>query len=143
MKVWRIFPLLVLTAVGCGDSDRVALNVYVVVPADVPTIEAGVLALSLWSYDPGIADVSATLVDENVVSFRHVTGQGSIFSIRVAGRVADPWRHYLSAVGCAEASEGWRRVLWDGIEGVAAPRVVEMRYLGPAGGNCPVAPTGG
>jgi hypothetical protein len=140
MKFWRLFSALAITAAGCGSGDSVALDVQVIIPADVPTIDAGVLYLSLWSYDPGIADVAATLVDRDVASFSHITGQASTAPMRVAGRVADPQRHYISVEGCAGTSEDWRRVLWDGIEGVAAPRVVEMRYLGTGGGSCSVEP---
>lgn len=46
MRVWSVLPVLVLTAAGCSDGDSVALDVQVVVPADMPTIEAGVLVLT-------------------------------------------------------------------------------------------------
>ncbi len=120
--------LLGISLLGCGPGDTVALSVQVAVPATVPTIDAGELYLSLWTYDPGIADVGATLADVDRAAFRHAVGERNALVMRVAGHLPDGWRHYITVEGCRSTPQGRVAVLWDGIEGIAAPRVVEMQY---------------
>jgi len=129
--------LLGISLLGCGpgdtvalsvQGDTVALSVQVAVPATVPTIDAGELYLSLWTYDPGIADARATLADVDRAAFRHAVGERNTLVMRVAGHVPDGWRYYITVEGCRSTPQGRVAVLWDGIEGTAAPSVVEMQY---------------
>ncbi|HKC37992.1 MAG TPA: hypothetical protein VKC15_00475, partial [Gemmatimonadales bacterium] len=53
---------------GCGRGQYVALNVQVVIPAEVRTITDGELLLRLWSYDPTVADLAATMTDVQYVA---------------------------------------------------------------------------
>ena len=66
---------------GC-DSD-VDQRVRVIVPADVPGIASGVIRLSLWVYDPLLADAPATLADLDSVRFSHVQGRAQTFHLFV------------------------------------------------------------
>src|SRR5882762_2265838 len=53
---------------GCGSGQYVALDVQVVIPTEVRTISDGELLLRLWSYDPTVADLAATMTDVQHVS---------------------------------------------------------------------------
>jgi len=108
---------------GCGRGQYVAVNVQVVIPAEVRTITDGELLLRLWSYDPTVADLAATMTDVQSVSLSHAAGQRNVVPMRVSGRIFYGWRYYISVQGC----EGSLEVLWDGLVGVGAPRVVEMQ----------------
>jgi hypothetical protein len=127
MKLWVYATLLGVLLLSCS-GDTVVLRVQVIIPATVPTIEAGELHLSLWAYDPGIADVGATLADRVRAPFEHIAGQRNIILMRVMGHVPGGWRYYISVEGCESTPDGQVAVLWDGIEGTGAPAVVEMRY---------------
>ena len=108
---------------GCGSGQYVALDVQVVIPAEVRTISDGELSLRLWSYDPSIADLAATLTDVEHASFSHAAGQRNVSLMRVTGHINYGWRYYITVQGC----EGSLEVLWDGQQGTGAPRVVEMQ----------------
>jgi hypothetical protein len=101
----------------------------------VPSIENGVLRLSLWSFDDNIADASATLVDRDETEFSHLMGQRDEYLMHVGGDIGSGMRHYITVRGCEITPEGEIYVMWDGIEGIATPSEVEMHYIGPSG-NC-------
>src|SRR6267378_2284355 len=63
---------------GCGSGQYVALDVQVVIPAEVRTISDGELSLRLWSYDPTVADLAATMTDVQHVSLSHAAGQRKV-----------------------------------------------------------------
>ena len=52
MKRIGLLAVLGVLAPSCGPGDDVAVAVQVIVPAQIPAIDTGVLYLSLWSYDP-------------------------------------------------------------------------------------------
>jgi hypothetical protein len=134
MKSRTTLAALACATLSCGADTEVQLDVTVIIPAEVSTIESGVLRLSLWSFDEMIADVSATLVDTDEALFAHVLGQRNDFLMHVAGDIGSGLRHYITVRGCEITPEGEVHVLWDGIEGLATPSEVEMRYIGPSGG---------
>lgn len=133
MKRKVTLAALVLGIASCGSSSGVDLDVAVTITADVPTIEAGMLRLSLWSFDSNIADLPATLVAVDEVRFTHAQGSRDEVSMHVAGDIEDGRRHYSTVRGCELTATGWIYVLWDGIEGIGTPSEVEMRYIGPSG----------
>jgi len=120
---WMIPAALGVALLSCGSGQYVALDVQVVIPAEVRTITVGELLLRLWTYDPTIADLAASLTDVEHTPLSHAAGQRDVVLMRVAGRTAYGWRHYITVQGC----EGSLEVLWDGQQGIGAPRVVEMQ----------------
>ena len=55
-------------------SEDVDLRVRVIVPAEIQSVSSGVLRMSLWAYDPGLADAPASLVDAASLFFAHTKG---------------------------------------------------------------------
>ena len=136
MRSSILFTLLGIALVSCGPDETVALRVdetvalrvQVVIPANVPTIGTGQLYLSLWSYDPGIADVGATLVDVGRTSFAHALGERDVLQMRVGGHITGGWRPYITVEGCQATPQGMVAVLWDGLQETGTPSSVEMQY---------------
>lgn len=118
----------VSAVVSCRDSD-VDLVVTVTVPAEIPSISSGVLRLSLWSYDPMLADAPAMLADADSVRFSHSHGAANTFRMRVHRRVPGGLRTYITVRGFEFAAECEKYVLWDGIEGSGMPSNVVMRAV--------------
>ena len=113
---------------GC-ETGSVVLPVSVVVPAAVPTVASGVLRLSLWVYDPMLADAPATLADADSVRFTHRVGTTTQFRLKVSADVPGGQKYYITVRGY-ELSEGCEKyILWDGQEGTGAPRDVVMRSV--------------
>ena len=117
---------------SCRDDD-VVLPVTVIVPPEIAAIPSGVLRLSLWTYDPLLADAPATLADADSVRFAHTAGTQDSFRMHVEGRVPGGMRHYITIRGFELTAECEKYILWDGIEGTGAPRTVVMRAV-PAPG---------
>ncbi len=121
---WTIpFAALGAGLLSCMRPPQAAWNVQVVIPADVPTIAPGELQLRLWDYDPGITDFGPGMVDLRTTAFSHTVGQPDVFQLRVAGATFLGAHHFITVQGCVGEDE----VLWDGLPGRAAPRVVVMR----------------
>lgn len=128
----RLALLGVAAGVWSGACTSWWLNyhVRVVIPAEIQSIDQGVLRLSLWSYDPLLADAPADLVDEHEVSFSHAGGASQSLTMLVRGDIGDGRRPYITVRGYELTSSGEAYVLWDGIEGVGMPREVVMRSVG-------------
>lgn len=114
------------------DSD-VDQQVRVIVPADVPSIPAGVIRMYLWVYDPLLADAPATLADMDTVHFSHVQGRTESFQLFVEADVPGRQKHYISAEGFELTNECELRVLWDGLGETASPSVIVMEPVPDAG----------
>jgi hypothetical protein len=111
---------------GCRSED-VNLRVKVIVPAEIPSVSSGVLRMSLWAYDPQIADAPASLVDADSLFFAHTAGERYEGWMTVQGNVPAGTRHYITVRGFELLQNGEKYILWDGIEGTAAPTIVVMR----------------
>jgi hypothetical protein len=112
--------------VACGTED-VDLRVRVIVPAEIPSVSSGVLRMSLWAYDPHLADAPASLVDVASLFFAHTEGEQNEVWMSVKGNVPSGTRHYITVRGFEVLPSGEKYILWDGIEGTAAPTTVVMR----------------
>jgi hypothetical protein len=108
-------------------SEDVNLRVRVIVPAAIPSVSSGVLRLSLWAYDPQLADAPASLVDAASHSFAHTQGKQNEVWMIVQGNVPSGARHYITVRGFEVGPSGENYILWDGIEGTAAPTTVVMK----------------
>ena len=140
MRRSRVGITLAFLAVSLACSaEDVSLRVQVLVPADVPSITSGVLRLSLWVYDPHLADAPATLADADSALFSHRAGEPDVVSMHVRGHVSGGMRHYITVRGFELTPDGETYVLWDGIEGTAAPRNVTMQYIGDTRAEAPSA----
>jgi len=117
-----------LLTAGCASDPE--YDVSVVIPADVPTIESGVLRLSYFSSDPRLADAAATLVDEDELMFSHVLGTADEMVMRVSGEPPHS-RVYLVVRGYGLTDAGEVYVLWDGQERIGIPDRVVMQVTGP------------
>ena len=111
---------------ACGSED-VDLRVKVIVPAEIPSVFSGVLRMSLWTYDPHIADAPASLVDATSLSFAHTQGEQNEAWMSVQGKVPSGARPYITVRGFEVLPSGEKYILWDGIEGTGAPTTVVMR----------------
>jgi len=87
-----------ITVTSCRE-DNVYLPVTVIVPAEIASLSPAELRLSLWTYDPSLADAPATLVDADSVRFSHVPGTQDRFRMHVEGRIPEGFRHYISVRG--------------------------------------------
>lgn len=116
---------------GC-DSD-VDQQVRVIVPADIADIPTGVIRMSLWVYDPLLADAPATLADVDSVRFSHAQGRTQTFHLFVEADVPGHQKHYLSAEGFDLSAQCELRVLWDGLRETASPSVIIMEPVPNAG----------
>lgn len=110
---------------ACGSED-VSLRVLVIVPAEIPSISSGVLRMSLWAYDPHLADAPASLVDADSLFFSHRAGERDEGWMSVEGDVPSGARHYITVRGFELTPTGERYILWDGISGTATPTIVVM-----------------
>lgn len=119
--------LLLVAAFGCADG--FSHSVQVTIPADIPSIPDGRLYLTLYQYDPLLADGPAQRVDQQVVMFSHDAGTRTVRLMQVSGDIERGNRHYIAVEGCMMTSEGERRVLHDGLM-VDTPDEVTMRWLG-------------
>jgi hypothetical protein len=108
-------------------SEDVDLRVRVIVPAEIPSVSSGVLRMSLWAYDPQLADAPASLVDAASLSFAHRNGEQNEVWMSVQGSVPSGARRYLTVRGFEVLPSGEKYILWDGIEGKGAPTTVVMR----------------
>lgn len=124
--------LLALLLVSAACSDDLVHSVEIVVPPEIPSISDGRLYVSLWSYDPRLADGPARLADWRELRFRHQGGRPTRVSVYVGAEVSARERQYLSVAGCEVTIEGSVFVLWDGQQGLGMPRRVTMeRTLSP------------
>jgi hypothetical protein len=138
MRTSRVGIMSAFLAVSFAcSSEDVSLRVQVLIPADVPSITSGVLRLSLWVYDPHLADAPATLTDADAALFSHRAGEPDALWMHVRGHAGGGMRHYITVQGFEVTPEGERYVLWDGIEGTAAPRTVTMQYIGAVRAEAP------
>lgn len=110
-------------------SDQVSHVVQVVIPADIPTVDAGRLRAQLWAYDPGLADAPATLIDTHAVPFSHRAGATESVRMRVAGEIPAGMKAYLTVRGSEAAVGGERYILWDGQQQTGMPRLVTMQWV--------------
>jgi hypothetical protein len=117
-----------VTLTAC-DTGVVTLPVTVVVPAAVPTVSSGVLRLSLWVYDPLLADAPASLADIDSVRFTHQAGTTREFRLRVSADVPGRQKYYITVRGFELSGECERYILWDGQEGPGVPREIVMRSV--------------
>lgn len=108
-------------------SEDVHLRVRVIVPPEVPSVSSGVLRMSLWAYEPHIADAPASLVDADSLFFAHTEGEQNEVWMTVQGNVPSGTRHYITVRGFEVLPSGEKYILWDGIEGTGAPTTVLMR----------------
>jgi hypothetical protein len=112
--------------VACRSED-VDLRVTVIVPAEIPSVSSGVLRMSLWAYDPLLADAPASLVDAASLFFAHTKGERNVVWMNVHGNVPSGTRHYLTVRGFEVLPSGEKYILWDGIEGTGTPSTIVMR----------------
>src|SRR5688572_18943960 len=117
-----------VTLAAC-DTGVVTLPVSVVVPAAVPTVSSGVLRLSLWVYDPMLADAPATLADADSVRFTHQTGKTTQFQMTVSADVPGRQMYYITVRGYELSAQCEKYILWDGQERTGAPRDIVMRSV--------------
>lgn len=133
MMMTKVHALL--AALACGwllaacDTGDVDLRVTVTVPSEIATVSSGVLRLSLWVYDPMLADAPASLADADSIRFSHQSGTPNEFRLRVKAHVPGRQQHYITIRGFEFAPECERYILWDGIEGTKAPARVVMRAV--------------
>lgn len=127
MATRKLALLAALLSWGCAKH-VIEIDVGVIIPAEVPTIASGELQLSLWEYNPLIADVSATLVGRQTGRFAHRQGERDEFRMQVGGSVSE--RYYITINGYETTGSGENRVLWGRIEGVGVPQIVTMVYVG-------------
>ena len=121
-----VASLLAVLLGGC--SDIVNHSVSVVIPAEIPTIESGVLRLSLFSFDPNVADIAASLVDRQELAFIHACGERDEFRMDVSGAIEDDWQYYIDVRGYELTPDGEVYVLGDGV-GVETPSEVVMQPI--------------
>lgn len=115
---------------ACGGEDgQLVHRLDVVIGADVRTIEAGQLNVSLYAYDPGIADKLADTLDIQRVPFSHAQGTATTTAVTLTGRVPDGFETYIGVEGYEYQGDVLNRVLWDGLEGIGMPTQVQMREL--------------
>lgn len=127
MKLRSGILLILLTLCLACRSEDAEHRVTVFVPEEAPSVTSGVLRLSLWAYDPALADAPATLVDADVASFSRVQGEVNRIHMLVRGPIPAGMQRYLTVRGFEVTSGGERYILWDGLEGTGTPRVVVMR----------------
>ena len=108
-------------------SEDVDLRVRVIVPAEIPSVSSGVLRMSLWAYDPHLADAPASLVDAASLFFAHRNGEQNEVWMSVHGNGPSGTRHYITVRGFEVLPSGEKYILWDGIEGTGAPTTIVMR----------------
>lgn len=117
-----------ILGLGCR-SDQVNHLVQVVIPAGIPTVDAGRLRAELWAYDPALADAPATLIDTHVVPFAHRAGSVESVRMRLSGEVPAGMQAYLTVRGYEAAPGGERYILWDGQQQTGMPRFVTMQLV--------------
>jgi hypothetical protein len=120
-KLLRSFVAVLVAALpiaGC-DSGTLDLQITATIPSEIASIPSGVLRLSLWVYDPMLADAPAALADEDSVRFSHTTGRASEFRFHVGTDVPTGQKYYVTLRGFELTATCERYVLWDGIEGRA------------------------
>jgi hypothetical protein len=128
----RMMTWTAVAALGLAcRSDDVDLRVNVIVPAEIPSVSSGMLRMSLWAYDPRLADAPATLVDAEARAFEHVQGVPDLMWMTVRGTVPSGAQYFLSVRGFEVRADGERYILWDGLEGTLAPTIVVMRAVPP------------
>lgn len=127
MMTWMAVATL---GVACR-SDSVDLGVAVIVPAEIPSVSSGVLRMSLWAYDPRLADAPAMLIDAEERHFDHAQGVQDLLRMSVGGTVPSGAQYFLSVRGFEVRADGERYILWDGLEGTLAPTIVVMRAVPP------------
>jgi hypothetical protein len=123
-----------LAVVGMGmgcHTDDVHRRVMVIVPAEIASVPSGVLRLSLWAYDPRLADAPALAIDAQELRFTHVRGTQNAAVMTVGGTVPSGAQYYISIRGFEVLPDGERYILWDGLEETAAPTTVVMRAVPP------------
>lgn len=125
----RLVALLCGWLVMACDTGNVDLGVTVVVPAEIPTVPSGVLRLSLWVYDPLLADAPATLADADSVRFSHQAGTLNLWRLRVQADVPGRQRYYITVRGFELTPECERYILWDGLGETNAASHVVMRAV--------------
>ena len=113
---------------GCR-SDQISHVVQVVIPADIPNVDAGRLRAQLWAYDPALADAPATLIDTHVAPFAHRAGSLETFRMGVEGEIPAGMRTYLTVRGYETVAGGERYILWDGQQQTGMPRLVTMQWV--------------
>lgn len=129
MHRFRNFALFVVVAfamMACR-SDDFHLRVQIIVPGDVPSVESGVLRLSLYAYDQRSADGPATHLDEESATFTHKAGVEQRFWMTVAGTVPAGMTAYISVRGFESTDHGEAMILWDGITDSGTPMLVVMQ----------------
>jgi hypothetical protein len=127
MKIRATLLICGLVALAGCDSD-VDMRVRVLVPADVASIPSGVIRLSLWVYDPMLADAPASLADVESVRFNHVNGRVETFHLHLEADVPGRQKHYITAQGFELTPECERYVLY-GPEEFGAPSVIVMQTV--------------
>ena len=115
-------------SMGC-HSDHVYRRVTVIVPAEIASVPSGVLRLGLWAYEPGLADAPALAVDARERRFTHLQGKQDAMVMTVDGTVPAGTEYFISARGFEVLPDGERYILWDGLEGTAAPTTVVMQAV--------------
>jgi hypothetical protein len=109
------------------DTGHVSLPVRVIVPTDVQTVSSGILRLSLWIYDPLLADAPATLGDADSVRFVHQTGTTTTFRMHVSADIPGGQKYYITVRGFEFSASCEKYILWDGLEGPTVSLRVVMR----------------
>jgi hypothetical protein len=126
----RVMTWLAVAGMSMGcHSDDVHRRVMVIVPAEIASVPSGVLRLGLWAYDPRLADAPALAIDARELRFTHVQGKQNIAEMAVGGAVPAGAEYYISIRGFEVLPGGERYILWDGLEGTAAPTLVVMRAV--------------
>ena len=89
--------------------------------------------MSLWVYDPLLADAPATLADMDSARFSHVQGRAQTFHLFVEAHVPGRQKHYITAEGFELTTHCESRILWDGLGETASPSVIVMEAVPHAG----------
>lgn len=127
MKVRAAIVAMAVAVAGCDDD--VDLQIKLVVPPEIPSIQSGMLELSLWVYDPLLADAPAALGDRDERDFVHLAGATDTFLMFLEAHVPGNHRYYVTARGYDRTGLCVREVLWDGHLETSAPRTIIMRLL--------------
>jgi hypothetical protein len=123
------FALVAALPLAACDSGTIDLDITTTVPSEIAPVSSGVLRLSLWVYDPMLADAPAALADEDSARFSHAQGRANEFRFHVSTDVPTGQQYYVTVRGFELTAECERYILWDGIEGTEAPRKIVMRAV--------------
>ena len=97
MRFFSILGLLMATIVFAGESTKVEGGFEI--PANVATFSGQLVDIRLYEYDPFLADVGATLIDQvKLKDFGHSKGTATqkSFTLGAKGTTKDRMQYYVT-----------------------------------------------